>query len=43
MHSGVVVLVMANYGYRKMLANWMCDANRVGIKYFLRALYGALK
>jgi hypothetical protein len=24
--AGVVVLVVANYGYRQMLANWMCHA-----------------
>ena len=33
--AGVVVLVVANYGFRKMLANWMCHADRIGIKYLV--------
>jgi hypothetical protein len=33
--AGVLVLVVANYGYRQMLANWMCHADRVGIKYLV--------
>ena len=33
--AGVVVVVVANFAYRDMLANWMCHADRLGIKYLV--------
>ena len=29
------MVVVANYGFRDMLANWMCHANRLGLRYLV--------
>jgi len=33
--AGVVVVVVANFAYRDMLANWMCHADRLRMKYLV--------
>ena len=41
--AGVVVVVVANYGYRHMLANWMCHSDRLGLRYLVGIVDEGLK